>query len=149
MFSKSQRSFNMSRIGSKNTQPELLIRRALFAQGFRYRLHQNNLPGRPDLVFKKYRAVIFINGCFWHYHQCRLSKLPGTRTQWWKKKLEGNSKRDQQNIEKLLGLGWRVLVIWECAWRGKGSVKEILPEISKTIAGWLKSNLSKLEIPEH
>ena len=126
----------MSRIGSKNTQPELLIRKALFAQGFRYRLHPKNLPGKPDLVFRKYKAVIFINGCFWHYHKCHLSKLPATRTGWWKRKLEGNRARDQMTCRKLKATGWRVLIVWECAFRGR---KKEIPSVVREISRWLQS----------
>lgn len=105
----------MSRIGSKNTKPELFLRSLLHREGMRFRLHSKNLPGKPDMVFSKYRAVIFINGCFWHYHGCKDSKLPSSRSVWWRNKLKNNQKRDNHIIGKLLSLEWRVLVIWECS----------------------------------
>lgn len=143
VLNRKQRSFNMSRIRSKDTKPELLIRKALFAKGFRYRLHQKNLPGRPDLVFSKYKAVIFINGCFWHYHGCHLSKLPSTRRDWWKSKLEGNRSRDQNNREKLLASGWKILIVWECVLHGKNKVSaSVISKIEK----WLLSDTSFLEL---
>jgi DNA mismatch endonuclease, patch repair protein len=119
-----QRRLNMSRIRGRDTKPEMLIRRGLHARGLRYRLHDRSLPGRPDLVFPKYHAAVFIHGCFWHAHDCTLSKLPATRQDFWKKKLEGNAARDCTAIEALRAAGWRVLVIWECALRGPGRQKE-------------------------
>lgn len=115
-----QRRLNMSRIRGKDTKPEMLIRRGLHARGLRYRLHDGSLPGKPDLVFSKYRTVVFIHGCFWHAHGCSLSKLPTTRQDFWKLKLQGNAVRDQKALASLQADGWRVLVIWECALRGQG-----------------------------
>lgn len=137
----------MSRIKGKDTGPELLIRKAIFARGFRYRLHVSSLPGRPDLVFPRYNAVIFINGCFWHYHRCRLSKIPATRPDWWEKKLTGNRNRDQRNVGKLLGSGWRVLTIWECAFRGTGRDRARLKTIVNNTERWLRSNSRQRQIP--
>lgn len=113
-----QRRLNMSRIKGKNTKPEMLIRRGLHARGFRYRLHDRSLPGRPDLVFRKYNAVVFIHGCFWHAHGCVMSKLPATRQDFWEAKLSANAARDRKSVEELQSNGWRVLIIWECALRG-------------------------------
>lgn len=113
-----QRRLNMSRVRARDTKPEMLIRRGLHARGLRYRLHDRKLPGRPDLVFPKYRAALFVHGCFWHAHGCALSKLPATRQEFWKQKLDGNAARDRKAIEALLAQEWRVLVIWECAVRG-------------------------------
>ena len=146
VHTKQQRSFNMSCIRSKDTKPELLIRKALFSEGFRYRLHRKDLPGKPDMVFPKYRAVIFVNGCFFHYHDCRLFKMPQTRRSWWKKKLTGNRIRDQKNITALLNSGWRVLTIWECAWKGRGSVYVQIDKISRKIVSWLRSSSSKKDV---
>lgn len=115
-----QRQRNMSRIRGRDTKPEMLIRRGLHARGLRYRLHDGKLPGRPDLVFPKYQTAVFVHGCFWHAHGCALSKLPATRQDFWRLKLEGNAARDQKAIAALLADGWRVLVIWECALRGPG-----------------------------
>lgn len=119
-----QRKLNMSRIRGKDTKPEMLIRRGLHALGLRYRLHDRSLPGRPDLVFPKYRVVLFIHGCFWHAHGCALSKLPKTRQDFWKAKLLTNAQRDRRATEMLTSAGWRVLIIWECAIRGAGRNNE-------------------------
>ncbi len=117
---KFTRSYNMSRIKGSDTKPELTVRRFLYAKGLRYRLNVKKLPGTPDLVFARYKAVVFVHGCFWHAHKgCRYFKLPVTRRDWWKEKLEGTKKRDQEAIEELQRLGWRVAVIWECQLKGK------------------------------
>lgn len=113
-----QRRLNMSRIRSKDTKPEMLIRRGLHARGLRYRLNDRTLPGRPDLVFPKYHTAVFIHGCFWHAHGCALSKLPATRQDFWRTKLTANAVRDCKSVDALKAVGWRVLVIWECALRG-------------------------------
>ncbi|TXC66171.1 DNA mismatch endonuclease Vsr [Piscinibacter aquaticus] len=113
-----QRQLNMSRIRGRDTRPEMLVRQGLHARGLRYRLHDRKLPGRPDLVFPRHGAVLFVHGCFWHAHGCALSKLPATRQDFWKQKLEGNAARDRRAIDALQAAGWRVLVIWECALRG-------------------------------
>lgn len=118
VLTPAQRQLNMSRIRGKDTKPEMLIRRGLHARGLRYRLHDRSLPGRPDLVFPKYRAAVFVHGCFWHAHGCTLSKLPSTRIDFWREKLAANARRDRTAIETLHANGWRVLVIWECALRG-------------------------------
>jgi DNA mismatch endonuclease (patch repair protein) len=119
-----QRRLNMSHIRGKDTKPEMLIRRGLHARGLRYRLHDRKLPGRPDLVFAKYHTAVFIHGCFWHSHGCRLSKLPATHQDFWKKKLEGNAARDRRAMHALESAGWRVLTIWECAVRGPGRLDD-------------------------
>jgi len=109
------RSYNMSRIRSKDTKPEMLIRKFLFAKGFRYRLHVNKLPGRPDIVFGKLMKVILIHGCFWHGHDgCRYFVEPKTRTSWWLNKINGNKDRDTSNLKSLKRLGWKAIVIFEC-----------------------------------
>lgn len=105
----------MSLIRSKDTRPELAVRRMVFAAGYRYRLHGIKLPGRPDLVFPGRRKVIFVHGCFWHRHEgCRLARLPKSRLEFWGEKLEGNKRRDMRNQEALVEIGWSVLVVWEC-----------------------------------
>lgn len=110
-----ERSERMSRIRGKNTKPEMRVRRMIYGMGYRYRLHQNNLPGKPDLVFPGRRKVIFIHGCFWHRHQqCSLARLPKSRLDYWLPKLDGNLKRDELNYERLKNKGWSVMVIWEC-----------------------------------
>lgn len=112
------RSRNMAAIRGKNTGPELLIRRGLHARGFRFRLHDRKLPGRPDLIFPKYRAVLFVNGCFWHGHDCALFRWPKTRPEFWRGKISGNISRDLRNEDALVALGWRIGMIWECALKG-------------------------------
>lgn len=118
IHSKETRSYNMSQIRGKDTKPELLVRRFIFANGFRYRLHDKKLPGKPDIVLPKYKIVIFVNGCFWHGHEnCRYFKIPGTRTEWWTNKIVQNKRSDQANCEKLTELGWKVITIFECKLR--------------------------------
>jgi len=118
VVSSADRSRMMAGIQGKNTKPELTVRRALFASGYRFRLHRRDLPGAPDIVMPGRKVAIFVNGCFWHMHQgCRYSKLPTTRAEFWKAKLEANVERDQRVIEKLQALGWRVLCVWECSTR--------------------------------
>ena len=109
------RSYNMSRIRSKDTKPELLVRKFLFSEGFRYTLHDKKLPGKPDLVFPKYGTVIFVHGCFWHGHEgCKYFVIPKTRTHWWIEKISRNKQLDEQNVKKLKAMGWRVLTVFEC-----------------------------------
>lgn len=109
-----QRHYNMSRIRSKENAPETIIRKELFRRGFRYRKNVSNLPGCPDIVLPKYRTVIFINGCFWHKHDCGRFHWPKTNEQYWRAKIQGNVERDQRNYLMLMNLGWKVLVVWEC-----------------------------------
>jgi DNA mismatch endonuclease (patch repair protein) len=110
----------MSRIKGKNTKPEILVRKFLFANGFRYRLHVKNLPGKPDIVLPKYKTVIFVNGCFWHGHKgCRYFLLPKTRTEWWLQKISDTQSRDKLAKQELENLGWKVIVIWECELKKK------------------------------
>ncbi len=113
--SKATRSYNMSRIKSKDTTPEMVVRRYLFKLGFRYRLHKKNLPGKPDIVLKKFKTVVFIHGCFWHGHnECRYFVKPKSNQNYWLPKIEKNISRGLQNEEKLKMLGWKVIKIWEC-----------------------------------
>ena len=114
-LTKEQRHKCMSAIKGRNTKPELLVRKFLFSRGFRYRLNHPRLPGHPDLVLRKYKTVIFVNGCFWHGHKnCRYFVIPKTRTEWWLDKINRNIDRDQANILALKKSGWRVITIWEC-----------------------------------
>ncbi len=109
------RSYNMSQVSGKDTKPEMIVRKFLHANGFRYGLHRKNLPGKPDLVLPKYNSVIFVHGCFWHAHEnCKYFTVPETRTQWWKNKLYGNKNRDEKNIKTLEKLGWKVITVWGC-----------------------------------
>lgn len=113
-----QRRLNMSRVRARNTKPEMLVRRGLHARGLRFQLHRRDLPGKPDLVFPKHRAVILVHGCFWHGHRCPLFKWPATRAAFWKEKIDGNRRRDDAAVMALREKGWRILVVWECAIRG-------------------------------
>lgn len=113
--SSEQRHYNMSQIRGKDTQPELLVRRYLFSRGLRYRKNDKRLPGHPDLVFPKYKAVVFVNGCFWHGHVgCKYFVLPKTNTDFWENKISRNVARDEQIHEKLKTLGWYIIIVWEC-----------------------------------
>lgn len=127
---KATRSYNMSRIRNKDTKPEMLVRKFLFANGFRYRLNDKKLPGKPDIVLPKYKTVIFVNGCFWHGHEnCKYFKLPATRTEWWKDKIEGNIKNDIKKHALLREAGYKVIVIWECEVKNKSIFDLIINEI--------------------
>ena len=128
----------MAAIRGKDTKPELMIRRGLHAKGFRYRLQGRGLPGRPDIVLPKHRAVIFVHGCFWHRHDCPLFRWPQTRQDFWRDKINGNARRDADAIGRLLDAGWRVATVWECALKGRG--KRPLPEVIDSLALWLSSD---------
>ncbi len=116
-LSPAERSALMSRIRGKNTKPELAVRQLVFSLAYRYRLHQANLPGKPDLVFLGRRKVIFVHGCFWHQHYCKRYSMPKSRVRFWKTKLEENKARDRRNLSSLRVSGWRSLVVWECQLR--------------------------------
>jgi len=136
---KSTRSRMMAAIRSKDTMPEVELRRCLFRLGYRYRLHQRSLPGKPDMVFPKYRAVVFVNGCFWHHHECRDVRMPATRRTWWRKKLEGNRKRDIGALRTLHKNGWRTLVVWECSIRRKPNPDAAIRKVANQISRFLRS----------
>lgn len=139
------RSQMMSNIRGKDTKPELALRRALHARGFRFRLHVKDVPGRPDIVFPKYRAVVFVHGCFWHRHAgCRYATVPKTRVEFWKKKFAANISRDAVVQEKLTRKGWRVAIVWECALRNPGA----LTQTAEMVANWLKSDELEMELGE-
>lgn len=115
VHSKEVRSYNMSRIRSENTKPEMLVRKFLHARGYRYKLHDKTLPGKPDIVLPKHKTVIFVHGCFWHGHKnCRYASLPKTRTDWWMNKIGKNKSSDAKQIKQLKTLGWCVITLWEC-----------------------------------
>lgn len=117
--SKEIRSMNMSHIRSKNTKPEELVRKYLFAQGFRYRKNVKSLPGCPDIVLPKYKTVIFVNGCFWHKHDCPRFVWPSSNQEYWIPKIQKNVERDKANYQQLKDLGWRVFIVWECQLKAK------------------------------
>ena len=137
---RATRSRMMSGIRSKDTRPEVAIRSALHMAGFRFRLHARELPGKPDLVFAKYRAVLFIHGCFWHGHECRYFRWPASRAEFWRKKITDNRQRDARAVDGLLSRGWRVGIIRECALRDSCD----MPGIRAQIAGWLVSGSNAL-----
>ena len=127
---KVTRSYNMSQIKGKNTKPEILVRKFLFSKGFRYRINDKKLPGKPDIVLPKYKTVIFVNGCFWHGHEnCKYFKLPKTRTNWWKEKIEKTKITDFVKQEELIKMGYKVLIIWECEVKSKVIFSKIINEI--------------------
>jgi DNA mismatch endonuclease, patch repair protein len=131
------RSRMMAGIRGKDTAPEMLVRRGLHRLGFRYRLHDRRLPGRPDLVFPRHGAVLFVNGCFWHGHGCHLFRMPGSRQAFWQAKIAANIARDGKSRDALASRGWRVGTVWECA--VKGRTRQDLGQLLKHLAQWLVS----------
>lgn len=138
------RSRMMAGIRSKDTAPEIKLRRGLHALGFRYRLNVKELPGKPDLVFPRRRAVIFAHGCFWHGHDCHLFVWPKSRAKWWKDKIERNKSVDGRSIEALAGVGWRIGIVWECAMKGR--TRRPLDSVIDSCASWLRSDEPRLEL---
>lgn len=129
---KATRSYNMSHIQNKNTKPEILVRIFLFANGFRYKLNDKKLPGKPDIVLPKYKTVIFVNGCFWHGHEnCKYFRLPVTRRDWWKEKIERNKENDFIKQTILKDSGFKVIVIWECEIKNKSIYTTLIDAIKK------------------
>jgi len=124
-----QRSKNMAAVRSRDTAPELVVRSTLHSLGLRFRLHQNSLPGSPDIVLKRHHTIIFVHGCFWHGHDCNRGRPPTSRTEFWLPKLEKNRIRDERQVKKLTSLGWRVLTLWECEIRD-------LPRLARRLASW-------------
>jgi DNA mismatch endonuclease, patch repair protein len=124
--SSAQRSRNMAAVRSRDTEPELVVRKLLHGMGLRFRLHQGSLPGTPDIVLKRHNAVVFVHGCFWHGHTCSRGKVPTSNTEFWLSKLACNKTRDAEQKKKLRGLGWRVLVVWECETRKQVKLKKRL-----------------------
>lgn len=137
------RSRMMSGIRGRNTKPEIAIRLILHKAGFRYRLHGKSLPGKPDLVFPKYHAVIFVHGCFWHGHSCPLFKWPSTKVEFWRNKITQNQARDVRQLSQLEENKWRVCIIWECALRG---ANKNLEDTCQLVGEWLKGSESFMEI---
>jgi DNA mismatch endonuclease (patch repair protein) len=134
IFTPEKRSAIMRAIRSKNTKPEIILRRQLFQRGFRFRLHDNRLAGKPDITFPKYKFAIQVRGCFWHGHSCIDGHIPKSRSQYWIEKIEGNQRRDRLNDKRLRRMGWRLYVAWECECLGKK-----LPATLKRILKYLKS----------
>jgi DNA mismatch endonuclease (patch repair protein) len=138
------RSRMMAGIRATNTKPELLLRKGLHAQGFRFRLHDPALPGKPDIVLPRYRAVIFAHGCFWHRHDCHLFKWPSTRAEFWQIKIGRNRMVDARTDAALAEAGWREAIVWECALKGRTRLP--LAEVIATCAEWLRSESQRIEI---
>ena len=134
VLTKEQRHRCMSNVRSKNTKPEIMVRKFLFANGYRYRVNRKGLPGKPDIVLPKYKTVVFINGCFWHgHHNCKYATIPSTNRDFWLAKINGNIERDKLTREKLSKLGWKVIYIWQC---------QLKPHEKETTLNQLISNLS-------
>jgi len=142
VHSPEQRSFNMSRIRGKDSRPEMMVRRWLWSNGYRYRLHCKHLPGKPDIVLSKYRVVIFVHGCFWHRHGCAFTTLPESRRDFWLSKFQDNVNRDKRNVAALLEKSWRVMVVWECCLRSKNEVSEL---VAGQISDFLNSDIRYAE----
>ena len=144
VVSQAKRSEMMSGIRATDTKPEMMLRKALHARGFRYRLYDKRLPGKPDIVLPKYNAVIFVHGCFWHGHDCHLFKMPQTRTEFWQEKIEGNRTRDARNRKLLLDAGWRVADVWECAVKGKLRLGK--SEVLVRLVSWINGENPEMEV---
>ena len=143
-ISPAARSRNMSAIGGKDTKPELVVRKALFSAGFRYRLHLRNLPGTPDIVLAKHNSVVFVHGCFWHaHHGCSDFRLPSSNRAFWKKKLNGNVKRDLLARQALLATGWRVMCVWECTLK----TDKLRNASARGLTSWILGSRKSGELP--
>lgn len=146
IWDKEKRSQVMSKIRSKNTKPEIALRKALFARGFRFRVNDKRLPGTPDIVLPKYKTIIFVHGCFWHAHQgCKYGGTPKTNTKFWTDKFTSNRARDKVNAEKLVALGWNVLTVWECEiqYARKQNISQLINELSVKI---IENRLRKISV---
>jgi DNA mismatch endonuclease (patch repair protein) len=147
IWGKEKRSEVMSKIRSKNTKPEMIIRKALFAKGFRYRIHYKKLPGMPDIVFPKYKTALFVHGCFWHGHEdCKVFSLPKTNTEFWEKKIRRNRQRDCDVKIQLGNLGWQVLTVWECE-TAKKSLEATLQRIEESLTR--HTNTAKIRLYDY
>lgn len=134
VHSKKVRSYNMSQIKGKNTKPEMLVRKFLHANGFRYKLHDKKLPGKPDIVLPKYKTIIEVQGCFWHGHEnCKYFILPKSNTEFWKNKIHETLERDKRNHSELIKLGWNVIIIWECQLKSNNVLKTLNSELLENI----------------
>lgn len=140
---KATRSRMMAGIKGKNTKPELSLRRCLHAAGLRYRLHSRELPGAPDLVLPKFGCAVFVHGCFWHWHECRHSKVPATRPEFWIEKLKKNRERDRRTVSLLTSSGWRCAIVWECAIRRDGSGERV-SSVARSLEKWIRHGKSQL-----
>ena len=138
------RSRMMRGIRTRDTKPEVLFRKGLHRRGYRYRLHPKGVPGKPDLVLPRYNVAVFVHGCFWHFHECSLFKMPTTRRDFWQAKLSRNRDRDQRVVGEIGETDWRLLTVWECAFRGPSRIG--LDEVLGLVQPWLVSDSESLEI---
>ena len=138
------RSRMMSGIRGKNTRPEIAIRKELFRRGYRYRIHDKSLPGKPDFVLPRFRAAVFVHGCFWHRHDCRLFKMPSTRVDFWKTKFDRNQENDKKSKDALLASGWRVAIVWECSIKGRSS--KGIEAVADELESWLQGTDVNVEV---
>lgn len=138
VHSTETRSFNMSKISGKDTQPEIMVRKWLWSNGYRYQLHRKDLPGKPDIVLPAYNAVVLVHGCFWHRHGCWMTTTPESRQGFWLAKFQENINRDKRNIDALWDTGWRVMVVWECTLRNKTANPDL---VFRQILEFLKSDV--------
>lgn len=141
-----QRRLNMRHVRTKNTKPELTVRRLLHAQGLRFRLHRSDLPGHPDIVLPRHRVAMFVHGCFWHGHGCSLFRMPATRTEFWSAKIANNRRRDRNSVDALTAAGWRSMWVWECALRGR--YRLTAAELSEAMSSFVRSDVEFTEIGE-
>lgn len=146
VLTPARRSEMMARIKGKDTLPEFYVRRILHFSGFRYRLHVKGIPGRPDIVLRSRQRLIFVNGCFWHGHDCHGTRLPKSNRKFWSDKINGNRARDERNLAECRQLGWSCLVVWECALRGKGRLSE--ERLSREIITWLEREVKRPSIKQ-
>lgn len=144
IFDRATRSRMMSGIRGKDTRIEVAVRKALFARGFRYLLNDRRLPGKPDMVFPKYRAVVFVHGCYWHGHDCALFRLPSSNREFWETKIGANRARDVRTALAIRAQGWRVAVVWECALRGRGKLG--LEKVTCQLEDWLQGGREEIMI---
>jgi DNA mismatch endonuclease (patch repair protein) len=138
------RSRMMSGIRGRNTRIEIAVRKGLFALGYRYRMDVRSLPGRPDIVLPRRNVVVLVHGCFWHAHDCGLYRIPATRPDFWREKLEGNARRDRLNEAALENAGWRIAIVWECALRGRGASD--LSEVINSLHEWIRGREKMIEL---
>ena len=149
IFTTEQRSDIMSKIRSKDTKPEIKLRKALFSRGFRYRTNDKRLPGTPDIVLRKYGVVIFVNGCFWHHHpDCKIATVPKSNTEFWQNKIKRNRQRDLENYWKLGEMGWEVIVVWECELNHAHAEEAVADKIAERLHRKLQPKPRPYEIPE-
>ena len=143
VVSPADRSRMMAGIQGKNTKPELIVRRMLFASGYRFRLHRRDLPGAPDIVMPGRKVAVFVHGCFWHGHDCNYFRLPSTRPEFWQDKIQRNHANDARHHAALLAAGWRIATVWECALRGRD---HDVDQVADQLTQWVRGNLRVLEI---